>query len=143
MNSSSSRSDKVVIPSQSELDKDLDQYMANRKKNKTDLVRNEFCQLLQNLNTLSIQGFDPISVRVGQGPGPVHGKQEENKTDLVRNEFCLLQWGSETQPFEVQRHLKSGLFEGQISNGHVSAMEIAIVPTIQNPEVFVRISNGF
>ena len=88
----------MVIPSQSELDKDLDQYMANRKK---------------------------------------------NKTDLVRNEFCLLQWGSESQPFEVQRHLKSGLFEGQISNGHVSAMEIAIVPTIQNPEVFVRISNGF
>ena len=27
------------------------------------------------------------------------------------------QWGSEIRPFEIRKHLKSGLFEGQISNG--------------------------
>ena len=30
--------------------------------------------------------------------------------------YCI-QWGSEIQPFKIQKHLKSGLFEYQISNG--------------------------
>ena len=55
----------------------------------------------------------------------------------------MIQWGSEIRPFEIRRHLKSGLFEGQISNGRALVMAIAIVPTIQNPDVFVRISNIF
>ena len=38
--------------------------------------------------------------------------------------------GSETQPFEIWKHLKSGLFKGWISNGRASVMAIAIVPTI-------------
>ena len=38
-------------------------------------------------------------------------------------------------------HLNFGLFEDQISNG--LALAIAIVPTIQNPDVFVQISNVF
>ena len=51
-------------------------------------------------------------------------------------------------PLEIQKHLKFRLFEGQISNGPVSnsqalAMAIAIVPTIQNLDTFVWISNGF
>ena len=28
-----------------------------------------------------------------------------------------IQWGSEIRPFEIRKHLKSGLFEGRISNG--------------------------
>ena len=39
--------------------------------------------------------------------------------------------------------LKSGLFEGQISNGWAFAMAKAIVPTIQNPDIFVQIFNVF
>ena len=30
--------------------------------------------------------------------------------------MCL-QWGSEIGPFKIRKHLKSGLFEDQISNG--------------------------
>ena len=30
-----------------------------------------------------------------------------------------VQWGSEIRPFEIRKHLKSGLFEGRISNGLV------------------------
>ena len=37
----------------------------------------------------------------------------------------------------MSNHLKSGLFEGRISNG--PALAIAIVPTIRNPDIFVRI----
>ena len=56
------------------------------------------------------------------------------------------QWGSEIWPFEIRKHLKSGLFKGRFSNGQ--ALAIAIVPTIkfwtiQNPDIFVWISNGF
>ena len=36
-------------------------------------------------------------------------------------------------PFKIWKNLKSGLFEGPISNGWASAMAIAVVPTIQNP----------
>ena len=67
----------------------------------------------------------------------------------------------------IWKHLKSRLFEGRISSGGdlamaivgspddrdelcdilqwmiVKHMAIAIVPTIQNPDVFVRNSNGF
>ena len=39
----------------------------------------------------------------------------------------------------INGDLKSGLFEGQILNGRA----IAIVPTIQKPNVLVRISNGW
>ena len=35
-------------------------------------------------------------------------------------------------------HLKSGLFEGQISNGQAFAMAKAIVPTIQKPDNLSR-----
>ena len=38
------------------------------------------------------------------------------------NEFRVqiwIQWGSEIWPFKIWKHLKSGLFEGQISNGSV------------------------
>ena len=31
----------------------------------------------------------------------------------------VVQWGSDIQPFEIQKHLKSGLFERWISNGPV------------------------
>ena len=31
--------------------------------------------------------------------------------------FNAIQWGSEIQPFEIQKHSKSRLFEGWISNG--------------------------
>ena len=30
-----------------------------------------------------------------------------------------IQWGTEIRPFEIRKHLKSGLFEGRISNGPV------------------------
>ena len=48
-----------------------------------------------------------------------------------------------------QKHLKSGIFQGQISNGQALAMSIAMVPiirkncTIWNADFSIRISNGF
>ena len=43
----------------------------------------------------------------------------------------LIQWGSEIQPIEIQKYLRSRLFEGQISNSWTLATVWAIVPTIQ------------
>ena len=49
----------------------------------------------------------------------------------IMNEIIInIQWGSEIRPFEIRKHLKSGLFEGLISNGPA----LAIVPTIQKPD---------
>ena len=48
-----------------------------------------------------------------------------------------IQWGSEIRPFEIRKHLKSGLFEGQISNGLVLAINHS------KTNVFDRFSNGF
>ena len=47
----------------------------------------------------------------------------------------MVQWGSEILSFEIGKHLKSGLFEGKISNGWAlaMAMALAIVPTMQKP----------
>ena len=33
--------------------------------------------------------------------------------------IIAIQWGSEIQPFEIRKHLNSGLFEGRILNGPV------------------------
>ena len=60
----------------------------------------------------------------------------------------LIQWGSKIWPFEILKHMKSGRFEGQISNGWALAMSKAIVPTIWNRtiwnlDVFIPISNVF
>ena len=64
-----------------------------------------------------------------------------------------IQWGSEIPPFEIRNNLKSGNFEGWISNGSVfqwSGFSMALVivqplknRTTQNPDIFVQISNGF
>ena len=56
----------------------------------------------------------------------------------------LVQWGS-----EIRKHLKSPDFlkvrfqTVRFSNDWALAKAIAIVPTIQNPDIFVWISNGF
>ena len=52
-----------------------------------------------------------------------------------------IKWRTEIRPFKTQKPLKSGLLEGQISNGWALAMALAIVPTIQNPDIFAEISN--
>ena len=60
-----------------------------------------------------------------------------------------LQWG-----FKIQKHLKSSLFEGQISNGPVFnwsdfnycysySPNHSKTRLLKNPEVFIQISNGF
>ena len=49
----------------------------------------------------------------------------------------LVQWVSEIL------HLKSRLFEGPSSNGRALAMAIVLHPTIENLDLFVRISNSF
>ena len=55
-----------------------------------------------------------------------------------------IQWGSEIRTFKIQKHLKSGLFEGpRFSNGRALAMAIALVPTIWNLDIFVPILNVF
>ena len=36
----------------------------------------------------------------------------------LQNSLSYLRWWSEIWPFEIQKHSKSRLFEGQISNGH-------------------------
>ena len=63
-----------------------------------------------------------------------------------------IQWGSEIRPFEIQKHLKSSLFELQISTGFKwlgfsYGCKLESQPfenqTIQNLDVFVRISNSF
>ena len=53
------------------------------------------------------------------------GQSSENSQRLS------IQWGSEIQPFEIWKHLKSKLFEGRISNGWALAMAKAIVPTVR------------
>ena len=61
----------------------------------------------------------------------------------------LAEWGSEIQPFKIQKYLKSGLFGGQILNGQALAMAKAIVPTNKKPDhqnskcFFFWISNVF
>ena len=59
-----------------------------------------------------------------------------------------VRWEPEIWPFEIRKHLKSGLFEGWISNGWALPMAIAKVPeiwkwTIQNLDVLIPIPNGF
>ena len=53
-------------------------------------------------------------------------------------EKCSIQWGSEIQPFEILKHLKSRLVDGRTSNGQALATALttamAIVPTIQKPD---------
>ena len=44
-----------------------------------------------------------------------------------------IQWGFEIRPLKIQKHLKSGLFEGRISNG-LYVVGFQVVPTIPNPE---------
>ena len=51
-----------------------------------------------------------------------------------------MQWGSEIRPFKIWKHLKYGLFEGQISNGTVFkcsgfSNSYAIVSTIKKPDL--------
>ena len=71
----------------------------------------------------------------------------------VYNRYSIneIQWGSEIRPFEIWKHLKSGLFEGQISNGPVFKWSCFSYGYSYNPnhlntrpfKCFVRISNGF
>ena len=62
--------------------------------------------------------------------------RERERKELLQSG---IQWGSDIRPFKIRKHLKSGLIEGRITNGQA----LALIPTIQNPEVFVRISNGW
>ena len=43
------------------------------------------------------------------------GKQK-HQIATKKEKIPLIQWGSEIGPFEIRKHLVSGLFEGQISN---------------------------
>ena len=72
--------------------------------------------------------------------------EQVSKTKLIKCRMWLTRRsgysGDEIRPFEIRKHLKSGLFDGRIS----LAMAIAIVPTIWKPDlldVFVQISNCF
>ena len=47
---------------------------------------------------------------------------------VTTKQRSIIQWGFEIRPFETLKHLKSGLFEGRISNSWALAM--ALVPTI-------------
>ena len=53
-----------------------------------------------------------------QGPH-VHHLLPEIKSFCPTMNSLSIQWWSEIRPFEIQKHLKSGLFEGPISNGPV------------------------
>ena len=55
--------------------------------------------------------------------------------------MCQVQCGSEIWSFEIQKHFKSWLFDGRISNGRALAM--AIAPTIWKPDIFIWILNAF
>ena len=44
-----------------------------------------------------------------------------------------VQWGSEIRPFKIRKCLKSGLFDGQISNGPY-VVGFQMVLTISEPE---------
>ena len=48
------------------------------------------------------------------------------------------QWGSEIQPREIRKQLKSRHFEGWFSNGRALALAIAVIPNIQNQDIFVQ-----
>ena len=51
-------------------------------------------------------------------------------SDLIQYGTNTIQCGSEIQPFKIQKHLKSELFEDRISNGGAIALAMAIVPII-------------
>ena len=56
-------------------------------------------------NRMFLSGFQMIDVRFSD----CSRKPDHFKTEL--------QWGSKIRPFEIWEHLKSGIFEGWISNG--------------------------
>ena len=53
---------------------------------------------------------------------------KENTRQVTVKQKLL--WGSEIQPYEIQKQLKSGLFERRISNGQALALAVAKVPNI-------------
>ena len=63
--------------------------------------------------------------------------------------ICLYSGDLKSEPFEIRKNSKSGLFKGQISNGLVfkwsgySYTQPCDNQTAQNPDFFVRISNGW
>ena len=49
----------------------------------------------------------------------MHNVAPLNPWAEIQLDLNTIQWGSEIRPFEIRKHLKSGLFEGRISNGPV------------------------
>ena len=63
--------------------------------------------------------------------GTLSINHEKGSIQMSKKTVFGIQWGSEIQPIEIQKYLRSRLFEGQISNSWTLATVLAIVPTIQ------------